>query len=136
MQDFANHYFTEKTIATSRFDSKEGSPEENKCMEIGQRLADRFGLRFDGWWELSYQFTILKGLPDEQNTFLAKNEEEVFNSLQKKFPNYFGYIMGKNFPNGYKPDPSIPSDTIPECEPLDLDTLKKGTNYGLEKEFY
>ena len=126
MQDFANHYFTEKTLATRDFQSD--NPNDNKCLAIGQRIADRFGLRFDGWWDFSYQFTIPEGLPNEKNTLLAKNEEEIISKIKERFPDFLSYTMEKNFPNGYKPDPTIPTDIQPECEPLDLDKLKKGND--------
>ena len=124
--NFSQFYFVEKTLATKDFESKD--PNDNHCMAIGQQLADRFGVRFDGWWEFTYTFTIPEGLPNEKNTFMAKNEEEFIRKLKERFPQFLEYTMKKNFSGGYKPDPSIPSIPPKECEPLDLDTLKKGTD--------
>ncbi len=85
MKHFEDHYFTEKTIATKGF--SKGNPTDSKCMEVGQKIADRFGLRFDGWMEIQYVFTILKGLPNEMNTFMATTEETVLSSLKENSPN-------------------------------------------------
>jgi hypothetical protein len=118
--NFTKFYFTEKTLAARKtFDSQA----DQKCLDVGQQMADRFGLKFDGWWEFSYQFTIPAGLPDEKNTFLAKNEKEILEKLKKRFPNFLEYTMKKNFPNGYKTDSSFPLEPPTECEPIDLEKM-------------
>ncbi|MFW6172730.1 MAG: hypothetical protein ACOC5T_03200, partial [Elusimicrobiota bacterium] len=63
-------------------------------------------------------------LPDEKNTFLAKNEKEILEKLKKRFPNFLEYTMKKNFPNGYKTDSSLPLEPPTECEPIDLEKMK------------
>lgn len=124
MQDFADYYFMEKTIASDDHDSATSTHEDNKCMMIGKKIADRFGLIFNGWWEFTYTFTIPEHVPNARNTLMAHNEEELIEKLQQRFPEYLAYIMKKKFPDGYKPDPTIPKDVVPECEPIDLDNFK------------
>jgi hypothetical protein len=122
---FLDFYLLEKTIDTTRFsiDSIE-DPVDKACISIGQKLAERFGLGLNGWMEMSFIFTIPAGVPNEKNTIFAKNESEIIQKLKERFPEYLEYIMKKNFPNGYKPDPLIPKIPPEECEPLDVEQLK------------
>lgn len=116
MTSFAKFYLSEKSISTRE---PVETQEDKDCVLFGQKLANRFGLILNGWQEITFMFTIPDGLPDGRNTFTAKNEKELVNKLQEKFPAYFDYIMEKNFPNGYKPDPTF-SEPPQECEPMDL----------------
>lgn len=126
---FMEYYFTEKTLNANDPNVKfKGN--DKICVLIGQKIAKRFGLLFNGWMEMTYIFTIPKGVPNERNTLMAKNEEELVQKLQQRFPQYLEYIMNKNFPNGYEPDPSIPKEPPAECEPLDLASLKKSFTKG------
>ena len=122
MQRFSDFYVNEKTLNIA--DGEVKTDEDEVCMDVGQRLADRFGLKLNGWWETTYTFTIPEDVPNARNTFLAKNEEEVIKKLER-FPEYLEYIMQKKFPDGYEPDPSIPLEPPIECEPLDLASIGK-----------
>lgn len=76
MLTFQDFYMTEKTI---RHHEIEGlSQEDKQLMKRGQDLADKYGLKFNGWWEISYTFTD----PQTHNTFLANTEEEIINKLR------------------------------------------------------
>ena len=121
---FLDFYLLEKTIDTTRFgiDSIE-DPVDKACISVGQKLAKRFDLELNGWMEMSFIFTIPAGVPNEKNTIFAKNESEIIRKLKERFPAYLDYIMKKNFPNGYKPDTSIPSEPPEECEPMDMSQL-------------
>lgn len=124
--DFMKHYFREKTIQLPGYKSDHiKNPDDIKCIQFGKELADRFGLLLNGWGEYVYYFTIPEGVPNEKNTFVAKNEEGVVNNLKKKFPEYLEYIMNKNFPYGYVPDERL-SEPPKECEYVDpMDLAKK-----------
>jgi len=115
------YYFTEKTISSKEFNSEKSSYKDTKCMFIGQKLANKFDLIFNGWWETTYTFTIPAGVPNEKNTFMAHNEKEIIDKLQKRFPDYLEYIINKNFPDGYEPDLSIPMKPPIECEPIEFE---------------
>jgi len=123
MINFAEYYLSEKTLNFT--DDKSESKEDFFCMGVGQKLADRFDLVFNGWWEYKYTFTIPEGVPNARNTILAGNESEIIEKFKERFPEYLDYIMKKKFPNGYKPDSNIPSEPPTECEPLDLNTIRK-----------
>lgn len=127
MLEFDTFYFAEKTIRFKDFEiSRDKHPADQKCVNAGQKLAKRFGLEFNGWWEMTFTFTIPEGVPNEKNTLMAKNESELIDKLKKRFPEYLKYIMKKNFPNGYKPDITIPNKPPKECEPIDLDAMIQG----------
>jgi hypothetical protein len=70
----------EKAIHAKEMGSLE--PHEEELMLRGKELADKFDLKFNGWWEVAYTFTV----PETQDTFLAKDENELINKL-KKFRN-------------------------------------------------
>jgi len=116
---FADFYMSEKTIKIGN-----QSPDEQKCVEVGQRIAKRFDLMFNGWMEVAYLFSIPSNVPDAGNTLGAKNEIELAKKLKERFPAYFSYILKKNFPNGYRPDPTIPTEPPAECEPMNREELK------------
>lgn len=65
----------EKTI---RLNDKGLSKEDRKLMRRGQELADKYGLNFNGWWEVAYTFTM----SDTRDTFLANTEEEIINKMR------------------------------------------------------
>lgn len=65
----------EKTI---KLKDKGLSKEDRELMRRGQELADKYGLKFNGWWEVAYTFTI----PDTKDTFLANTEKEIVNKLR------------------------------------------------------
>lgn len=120
MISFIDFYLSEKTI-----DLKEPikTQEDKACILFGQKLADRFGLILNGWQEFTFMFTIPKDTPNGTNTFTAKNELEIVKKLKERFPSYFDYIIKKNFPDGYSPEPSFPSTPPNECEPIDISQL-------------
>jgi len=123
MLNFYDYYLNEKVLNTHSNDIK--TKDDEVCINVGRQLSSRFGLKLNGWWEMTYTFTIPKGVPNEGNTFLAKNEKEIIEKLQKRFPEYLEYIMQKNFPDGYKPSLDIPNEPPTECEPLDLNSIGK-----------
>ena len=53
---------------------------ESDKSDEGQRLADKYGLHYNGWWEeLKYHtFTDL----ETGSTFLANTEDELINKLE------------------------------------------------------
>jgi hypothetical protein len=130
--NFETYYFTEKSIDVNPF-----SPDKQRilgkkdqiCINYGKKLADRFDLILNGWQEWMFILTIPKNVPNAQNTFTAKNEQEIVKQLQLKFPDYWKYIVQKKFPNGYEPDSTIPNFPPEECEFVDIntwaETLKK-----------
>ena len=124
-------YLKEKTLDTNRKKiSFFKDPEDRACINVGYRLAQRFGLILNGWQEYTYMFTIPDNVPNEQNTFTAKNEKEIIEKLKLRFPEYLDYIMNFKFSNGYKLDYSIPEEPPVECDPLDLEALRKSMNKG------
>lgn len=116
MISFVDFYLLEKTISLQE---PIETHEDKACILYGQKLAKRFDLILNGWQEIVFYFTIPKGFPNERNTFTAQNEKELVDKLKERFPDYFKYIMQKNFPNGYRPDSSLPSYPPKECEPND-----------------
>jgi len=117
MLSFKKFYLFEKSISTRE---PVETQEDKKCILFGQKLANRFGLILNGWQEITFMFTIPADVPNGKNTLTSKNEEEIVQKLQKRFPEYFDYIMKKNFPNGYEPDSTLPKEPPQECEPMDL----------------
>jgi len=127
MLSFTDFYLSEKTISTREpIETKD----DETCIVVGQKLADRFDLKLNGWQEFTFMFTIPDGVPDGRNTFTAKNEEEIIEKLKSRFSKYLEYIMAKKFPDGYSPDPSLEKEPPIECEPLDLEQLKSQMNKG------
>lgn len=82
MISFNTFYLKEKTINAKQMGSLP-PPEDEHLMKQGKDLADKYGLKFNGWWEISHTFTD----PKTGNTFLAKNEEELVQKLKKLRPN-------------------------------------------------
>ena len=121
MESFTNFY--EKTLNIGQDEIK--TDEDKICIDMGHRLANRFGLKLNGWWEMLYTFTIPKGFPNEKNTFLARNELEIISNLEKKFPEYLEFIMNKNFPDGYEPDLSIPENPPKECQAISQEQMRR-----------
>jgi hypothetical protein len=120
MENFADFYQIEKSINLTTQMINKLDNKDKECINHGKKLANRFDLILNGWGELFYYFTIPAGVPDEKNTFTASNESEIVEKLSKRFPDYFKYIMDKNFPDGYKPDISISDEPPDECEPMKL----------------
>lgn len=78
--EFKKYYFSEVTINAKEIGSI--PPEQEELMAIGKNIADKYGLKFNGWWEIAYTFTTKEG-----DTFLAKDEKEVIQKLKKFYPN-------------------------------------------------
>lgn len=75
MLQFREFYMIEKTI---KLKDTNLSKEDKKLMRRGQSLANKYGLNFNGWWQIAYTFTM----PDTNDTFLANTEEEITNKMR------------------------------------------------------
>lgn len=55
--------------------------ENNQYDDEGQRLAMKYDLIYNGWWEDANKFTFTD--KDTKSTFLANDEEELIKKLNK-----------------------------------------------------
>lgn len=99
MLNFNDFYLLEKTIDVNK-STLHLNQSDKVCIDFGKEMSDKYGLILNGWQEITYYFTIPKGLPNEKNTFSAKNEKELIEKIHDRFPLFFDYLKTK-FPDGF-----------------------------------